>query len=225
MLAAGSGMPAPCVGPSMTATADTTAKRRRYLALAVVTGLGLPLAALAFVLLFNPYALLLSASFTVRNDLPEPALVTPLAGVRFASGEHRWKVLPRLALPFLAAPAYPRARIPVAPGETITLRANFDDASLAVLAVETASAPDRAMLVDRAAAAGGCCYPPRNRAIVVTREAVVPVERRMLDAVREIDAATPRALGIWYGLVAAGLADLALFVFALRRRRSLGPPR
>jgi hypothetical protein len=203
--------------------ADNAPKRGRYLALAVASGLGLPLAALAFVLLFNPYALLLSASFTVRNDLAEPALVTPLAGVRLESGEHRWKVLPRLALPFLAAPAYPRARIPVAPGETLTLRANFDDGSLAVLAVETASAPDRAMLVDREAAAGGCCYPPRNRALVLNRDAVVPVERRMLQAVREVDAATPRALGIWYGIVACGLGDLALFVFALRRYRALRP--
>lgn len=207
----------------MTATADPQPKRRRYLALAVLAGLGLPLAAFAFVLLFNPYALLLGSSFTVRNDLAEPALVTPLAGVRMASGEHRWKVLPRLALPFLAAPGYPRARIPIAPGETITLRANFDDGSLAVLTVETASAPDRAMLVDRAAAAGGCCYPPRNRDIVIAPGAVVPVERRMLEAARDVDAATPRALAIWYGLVLAGLADLALFIFALRRYRALRP--
>jgi hypothetical protein len=208
----------------MTAATDTTSRRRRYLALAVIAGLGLPLAAFAFVLLFNPYALILSASFTVRNDLDEPALVTPLAGVRLANGEHRWKVLPRLAAPLLAAPAYPRARIPVAPGQAIELRANFDDASLGVIAVETASAPDRAMLVDREAAAGGCCYPPRNREIVITRAAVVPVERRMLDAVRAVDAATPQALGIWYGLVIAGLADLALFIFALRRYRALGRP-
>ena len=206
----------------MAATADPARMRRRYLALAMVAGLGLPLAAFAFVLLFNPYALLHSASFTVRNDLSEPALVTPLAGVRLENGEHRWKVLPRLALPFLAAPAATRARIPVSPGETITLRASFDDASLAVLAVETAWAPG-AMLVDREAAAGGCCDPPRNRAIVITRDAVVPVERRMFDAVLEVDAATPRALAIWYGLVVAGLADLWLFLFALRRYRGSRP--
>ena len=201
-------------------TPTPSRKRRRYLALAVLSGLGLPLAALAFALIFNPYALLFSGSFSVRNELSETALVTPLAGVRYANGEHRWKVLPRLA-PFVAVPAYPRARIPVAPGETVTLRVNFDDASLAVLAVETASAPNRAMLVDREAAAGACCFPPRNPVVALTNESVVPVERRMFDAVREVDVATSGALAIWYGLVLAGLLDLGLFVFALRSYRTL----
>jgi hypothetical protein len=196
-------------------------RRRLCLALAIVSGLGLPLAALAVVLLLNPYALLLAGTFSVRNTLPETIMVTPLAGVRMASGEHVWKVLPRLAVRFLAAPAYPQARIPIPPGEARRLHANFDDASLGVLAVATASEPGRAMLVDRAAAAGGCCYPPRNPEIVVRAEALVHVERRMLEAVDEADRGTARRLVLWYSIVGSGGVVLLVFLVSVRKYRSL----
>ena len=47
----------------------------------------------------------------------------------------------------------------------------------------------------------------------------MPVERRMFDAVLEVDEATPMALAIWYGLVVAGLVDLWVLLFAPRRYR------
>jgi hypothetical protein len=196
-------------------------RRKARIALALLGVVALPLGVVAVALLFNPYALLFGSTFSVRNDLVEAVVVTPLAAVRTKEGTHHWKVLPLMVHRFVAAPAYPRARAIVLPGQTVRFHANFDDASLAVIAVESSVAPPRALMVDREAAMGGCCYAPRRRVFGIASRDLVPVEPAMIEVVAAVDDATPRALGLAYGLVVAGLGLLAAFVVALRRYRAL----
>jgi hypothetical protein len=198
---------------------DTTSRKRLLAVTTGVLALGLPLTLLSLLLLLNPYAILLGTEFTVVNGLDEPIEVTPVGVLRMASGEYQWRVVPQLAVSFLAAPPRREVQIPVPAGENIPIRANFDDISLAAIAVDSAGKPGRVLIVDDAAAIGQCCYPPRHRRIVVSKEGLSPATTRLAAAVtraREAD----RALG-WYAWCAAGLAVGVLFVLSLRAQRAM----
>ena len=193
--------------------------RRLLLASTLVLAWVLPLAFVSLFLLLDPDAILAGAEFTVVNSLGVPIEVTPVGVMRTASGDYQWKVVPQLAVAFLAAPARREVGIPVPAGASVPIRATFDDASLAAIAVDTAGEPGRVLLVDRAAAMGQCCYPPRQRRVVVAREGLVTATRALVDAVakaREED----RASG-WYAWVAGGLAVGVLFVLSLLAHGSL----
>lgn len=193
--------------------------RRLLLASTVVLAWGLPLAFLSLFLLLNPYAILPGAEFTVVNSLGVPIEVTPVGVLRMASGDYQWKVVPQLAVAFLAAPPRREVRIPVPAGASVSIRATFDEISLAAIAVDTAGEPGRVLLVDRAAAMGQCCYAPRQRRVVVAKEGLAPATRALVDAVakaREEDRATG-----WYAWVAGGLAVGVLFLLSLLAHRSI----
>ncbi|MCW5593132.1 MAG: hypothetical protein KIS74_13610 [Burkholderiales bacterium] len=192
----------------------TAATRRRFLlASTVALAWALPLAFFALLLLFNPYAILSAAEFAVANSLGEAIAVTPMAVVRLASGEYAWKVVPQLAVPGLAAPPRREVAIPIAPGQSVTIRGNFDDVSLAAIAVEAAGQPPQMLVVDRTAAIGACCYAPKVRQFVVTKEALEPGSRKLADTVAKAKEAD-RVAG-WYAWVGSGLAVGVLFVLSL----------
>lgn len=188
--------------------------RRLLLASTLVLALGLPLSLLALLMLFNPYAIGLSTEFTVVNGLDETVEVTPMAVVHLASGERFWRVVPQLAVPYLAAPPRREAAIPVAPGEAVAIRGNFDDVSLAAIAVETAGQPVRMLIVDPGAALGGCCYAPKTLRIAISNEALEPGSQRLADAVAYAKSHS-RALD-WWLLAGSGLAVGVLFILSLR---------
>lgn len=190
--------------------------------LAVSTGLlalGLPLTLFSLLILLNPYAILLSVEFTVVNALDEPIEVTPVGVLRMASGQRQWRVVPQLAVSFLAAPPRREARIPVPAGGAVSIRANFDDISLAAVAVDAAGRPTRVQVVDEAAAVGSCCYAPKQRRIVVAKEGLSPASTRLVEEVtraRQADRAV-----LWYAWFAGGLAVGVLFVLSWRALRAV----
>ncbi len=192
---------------------DAASRRRLLLASTVALAWALPLAFFALILLLNPYAILSAADFTVTNSLDEAIAVTPMAVVRLASGEYHWKVVPQLAVPGLAAPPRREVAIPVPPGQAVAIRGNFDDVSLAAIAVEAAGQPLRMLVVDRAAAIGTCCYAPKARRLVVTKEELEPGSRNLADAIAKAKEAD-RTLG-WYAWVGSGLAVGVLFLVSL----------
>jgi hypothetical protein len=196
-------------------------RRRLFGALAILAGLGLPLTGLAVLLMLDPYRILLSKDFEVRNSLAEAVEVTPVGGMVMFSGEKRWHVVPQLASPFLAAPAFRQARLPVAPGQTISLRGNFDDISLGVIIVGTADGRERALVVDEDAARGKCCYPPKPGPIVIAEKDLEPASRGMLAEVARAHAESPSHARGWYLLVGSGLAAAVLFALFLARYRAL----
>lgn len=196
-------------------------KRYIYLGLTILSGLALPLTALALLLLFNPYPLLLSETFSVRNRTNEALLVTPVGGVRMASGEHHWAVLPQLTLPFPAAPALRQTNIPVPSGGSVSIRANFDDVSLGLVAARTSDGQEKALMVDENAARGGCCYPPKEPAVVISEGALVAANERLFDAVSKTHERLEAGIRKWYALVAAGLFIGLVIWFSLTRFRSL----
>ncbi|NJD86388.1 MAG: hypothetical protein FIB05_00055 [Betaproteobacteria bacterium] len=188
-------------------------RRRLLLASTVALAWAQPLAFFALLLLFNPYAILSAAEFTVANALDERIEVTPMAVVRLVSGEYHWKVVPQLAVPGLAAPPRREVAIAVPPGQSVTIRGNFDDVSLAAIAVEAAGQPLQMLVVDRTAAIGACCYAPKARQFVVTKEALEPGSRNLADTVAKAKEAD-RAPG-WYAWVGGGLAVGVLFLLSL----------
>lgn len=193
--------------------------RRLLLASTVVLAWGLPLAFVSLFLLLDPRPILGGAEFTVANSLGVPIEVTPVGILRAASGDHEWKVVPQLAVAFLAAPARRQVGIPVPAGAAVAIRATFDHVSLAAIAVDVAGEPGRMQVVDRAAAMGQCCYPPRQRRFVVEKEHLSPATRGLVEAVakaREGDGADG-----WYAWAAGGLALGVLFVLSLLAYRSL----
>lgn len=194
-----------------------------YRAAAIASGLALPWTALALLMWLNPFALWSSAGFTIENRTPQILHVTPLGAVRMASGEARLSVLPQLALPFLAAPALRHTDIAVPAGGGVTIRGNFDDMSLGFLAVRAALGEEKAMVVDRNAARGGCCYPPRDRTIAIVGDALIPAERAIVEAVAQARAHERSRLMWWYGFTGGGLLAGAGFVFSLRRYRKSRP--
>ncbi len=189
--------------------------RRIYLGAVILSGCALPLTALAFLLLLNPYALLLSSSFTIKNQTNETVYVTPMGGVRMASGEQVLRVLPQLALPFLAAPALRKTHIPVSAGQSVSIRANFDDISLGFIAVRTSHGQEKALLVDLAATRGKCCYPPKDRVIAILDERLDPSNEAIVRAVAVAESGP--GVWAWYGMTGVGLLIGVVFVFVLRR--------
>lgn len=198
-------------------------KRKLYLGVAILSGCGLPLTALTLLFLLNPFALVLSASFSITNQLNETVFVTPLGGVRMASGAHRWRVLPQLAVPFLAAPALRQTHVAVPPDRAVSIRANFDDISLAVIAVRTSDGEEWALLVDANAAKGGCCYAPKQDTVVISTQDLMAADERMIDVVTEAERQVGSRLRKWYAWVGIGLLPGFLFCFSLIRYRGLGP--
>jgi len=200
---------------------NTPTARRIHLAAAILSGCALPLTALAVLLLLNPYALLLSASFSIQNQTSETVHVTPMGGLRMASGEHVLRVLPQLELPFLAAPALRQTHIAVPSGRAVSIRANFDDISLGFIAVRTSKGEEKALLVDLNATRGGCCYPPKERTIVVLDEKLVAANESIIAAVKKAEGGMESRLWWWYGLTAGGLLAGVVFLYSLARYRKL----
>lgn len=194
-------------------------KHKFYRVLTVVSAIGLPLTVFALVMLFNPYAVELSATFSVHNALGEPVQVTPLGFGRVSSRSYRWRVLRQAAFAHTAAPSLRQARIPVAAGQTISIRASFEDVSLGAIAVSVPGAPERAVIVDARAAAGACCYVPKTPRVVIDPTVLVAADPPLVEAVERAD----RSDGIttWYAIVAAGLSFLVVFLFARVRYRAL----
>lgn len=188
-------------------------KKRILLALTAVLALGLPITLLSLLALLNPYAIALSAEFSVTNGLPEPIEVTPMGVVRMATGEFHWQVVPQLAVRFLAAPPRRQVAIQVPPGHTVAIRGNFDDISLAAIAVDTASQPGQVLMIDEKAAIGGCCYAPTRRQILVSKESLRQGSRNLADTIAKAKA-TDRTLR-WYSFVGLGLAVGVAFTLSL----------
>jgi hypothetical protein len=170
-------------------------------------------------MLFNPYAIGMSAEFSVVNGLDEAIEVTPMAVAHMASGDYVWRVVPQLAVRCLAAPPRREAAIPVAPGQSVAIRGNFDDVSLAAIAVESAGQPVRVLIVDRTAAIGGCCYAPKARRIVISREALEPGSRLLAESIAKARAYNRAA--DWWIWVGSGLAAGVLFIVSLLAYRTV----
>jgi hypothetical protein len=144
-----------------------------------------------------------------------------MGGLRMASGEHVLKVLPQLELPFLAAPALRQTHIAVPPGRAVSVRANFDDISLGFIAVKTAQGREKALLVDLNATKGGCCYPPKDKMIVILDEKLVSANEAMIEAVAKAEGSAGSRLWTWYGFTTGGLVIGVVFLLSLARYRKV----
>ena len=193
-----------------------------YLILSIFSGFGLIITAVAVLVLFNPYVVMLSTEFSIQNQLVKAVRVTPLGALVMKNGEHRWYVLPQLSVLFMALPAIKSTRILVPPGETRKIRFNYDDISLAAFAVKVQDEAEELFIVDLNAAKGWCGYPPKQNIFVITESMqLMPLPANIAKMLDETELVISSRLNNYIVLLIVALLPPFGLWFFIRRYRSV----
>jgi hypothetical protein len=152
----------------------------------------------------NPMALAFLVDIEVANETDDTLFVTPIGAV---GAEGRRSVLPQYTGTVPAFPAFRTGDFRLEPGESVSIRYDWDDINISEIAVRNEEGAYRALIVDPTPTVGRY-HPPTERSFTIDSfEDLAGIDPQVLKAAREGEF----AWGIW-GFIASSIVPFVLLV-------------